>query len=71
MISRIIKAGGGVIRRSRRLTQITPTEALIIRFIRTSYKFNYFDRMLELLYFISKNASVVAGDITLFVDVTS
>ena len=51
-MSRIIKAEVGVM--------IMPTEALIIpelnnyfiihiRFIPTSYKFNYFDKMLELL----------------------
>ena len=42
-----------------------------IRFIRTSYKFNYFKKILELLYFISKNASVVTCVSILFVDVTS
>ena len=32
-----------------------------IRFIPTSYKFNYFDKMLELLYFISKMFPLLLG----------
>ena len=43
-----------------------------LRFIPTLYKFNYFNKMLELLLILYlKNVSLVAGVSTLFVDVTS
>ena len=60
-MSKIIKTKVGVICRSRldnsrchAKTEFNSYFIIHIRFIPTSYKFNYFDKILELLYFISK-----------------
>ena len=66
MISEIIKAEVGVICRSHldnfryhAKTEFNSYFIIHIRFIPTSYKFNYFDKMLEQLYFISKMFSLL------------
>ena len=76
MISRIIKAKVGLDdSRYHAKTEFNNYFIIHIRFIPTSYKFNYFDKMLEPLYFILEMFPLLLLIITeyqeLFVDVTS